>query len=158
MTHTITLRPATAADVAILAALIRTAFAEQAGLEPPSGAVSETTESLQQRLALGGAFVAELNGALVGCVCYETHPEHLKFGRLAVLPEYRSFGIGRRLIDAVENLARAEGKPRVQCGVRVALTENQAWYERLGYHFVSAHSHAGFSEPTWVTLEKDMQQ
>ena len=150
----IVIRAVHAADAPSLAALIRTAFAEQVQLNPPPGAVNDTAASVAERLALGGGFLAELNNKAVGCVCYEIHTQHLKFGRLAVLPAYRNHGIGRKLIVAVENLTRELGKTRVQCGVRVALPENRAWYERLGYQFVSAHSHASFSEPTWVVLEK----
>lgn len=153
---TITIHAATATNAPTLAALIRVAFVEQAQLDPPSGAVGETAEKIVQRLTLGGAFIVEVSGEMIGCVCYETHAAHLKFGRLAVLPEHRSLGIGRRLIETVEALARTEGKMRVQCGVRVALVENCAWYERLGYRFSSAHNHVGFSEPTWVLLEKTL--
>jgi len=45
----------------------------------------------------------------------------------------------------------------VQLGVRVALPRNRAYYERLGYGFVEARSHDGYSQPTYVFLEKALE-
>ena len=42
----------------------------------------------------------------------------------------------------------------MQLGVRLQLPRNRALYERLGYHFVEARTHAGYAEPTYAILEK----
>ncbi len=73
-----------------------------------------------------------------------------------MLPEYRQRGIARHLITHIEAWAREQGLPRLRINVRVAQPQNRAYYERLGYQFVEARAHAGYSEPTFVTLEKTL--
>jgi GNAT superfamily N-acetyltransferase len=52
---------------------------------------------------------------------------------IAVLPEYRSQGIGTRLIAAAEQMARERGFREVCVGVNIENTRARALYERLGY-------------------------
>jgi hypothetical protein len=42
----------------------------------------------------------------------------------------------------------------VTLGVRIALPENVALFTALGYREISREAHAGFSEPTSITMEK----
>ncbi len=152
-----TIREAITADTATLATLIEAAFAEYRGrLDPPSGAHDETTESLTHRLAGGGAFLAVSEGAPLGCVFYEPGDGYVHASRLAVLPAYRSRGLGRALLEAVEGRARAAGVPRTRLGVRIALERQRAYYERLGYRAVAAVAHAGYTQPTYLVMEKGL--
>jgi GNAT superfamily N-acetyltransferase len=52
---------------------------------------------------------------------------------IAVLPEYRSQGIGTRLIAAAEEMARERGFREVCVGVNTENTRARSLYERLGY-------------------------
>jgi GNAT superfamily N-acetyltransferase len=52
---------------------------------------------------------------------------------IAVLPEYRSRGIGTRLIRAAEQMARERGFREVCVGVEPRNTRARSLYERLGY-------------------------
>lgn len=149
------LRPATDDDIPALVELIRGAFAEYEGrLDPPSSAQNKTIAATRAELADGGAFVISDGGTLAGCVFYHPHGDHMYLDRLSVLPAYRGRRLSRRLIAAVEDLARASGLARVRLSVRLALADNRAYYERLGYAFHSYGTHAGYPEPTYVTLEK----
>ncbi len=58
---------------------------------------------------------------------------------LAVLPAWRSHGIGTRLLAAAEEAARAKGL--VRCSLDVALDnpEARAFYERRGYRVVATY-------------------
>jgi predicted N-acetyltransferase YhbS len=151
------LREATHNDIPTLVALIRTAFEEYRGrLQPPSGAHRETAESLGNYLQQGFAVLALLDDEIVGCVCYHQESEHVYLGRLSVLPSYRQYGVGRALMAYVEQQAQAMGVSRVQLGVRVALPHLQAYYERLGYRVVHAEAHEGYTEPTYVVMEKQV--
>jgi len=94
----------------------------------------------------------------VGCVLYELRPDHLYFGRLAVLPAWRSYGIAKGLIRAVEACARTDNLARVQIGVRLILPGYQAYYEALGYRPIEYTCHPGFAQPTSVTMEKQLVQ
>lgn len=156
VTQLLTIRCAIDADAAVIAAIIRTSFAEQAMLEPPSGAIRETESSVRERLETGTIALAALPRESIGCVYYEPQADHFYFGRLAVLPEQRSRGIAAALIAHVEQQARTQEFSRIRCGVRVALPHLRDRYERLGYRFVEARSHQGYIEPTWVILEKQL--
>jgi GNAT superfamily N-acetyltransferase len=52
---------------------------------------------------------------------------------IAVLPEYRSQGLGRRLIAAAEQMARAREFREMCVGVEPENTRARSLYERLGY-------------------------
>jgi GNAT superfamily N-acetyltransferase len=149
------LREGAIADVPALANLVRNAFEEYRGrLDPPTGAHQETEEHLAGKMARGGAVLATLAGADIGCVIYEREPDHLYASRLAVLPSSRRQGVGRALMDYVEDKACSLGLNRVRLGVRLALPRLHAYYERSGYQAVEYRTHAGYSQPTYVMLEK----
>jgi predicted N-acetyltransferase YhbS len=157
MRNDVFLREATDQDAPLLLQVLQTAFEEYRGrLDPPSGAHSETVEKLRQKLTTSHVVVAEVEGEIAGCVFYEAENGSMHLERLAVLPSYRRRGLGRRLIDYVEAQARALNLPHVRLGVRVVLKDNWAYYERLGYRLIEYKSHAGYSEPTYVILEKEI--
>jgi ribosomal protein S18 acetylase RimI-like enzyme len=153
--NTWTLREAGDADVPIIVELIHAAFKEYDGvLDPPSGAHKESEEKIRQQLATDRAVLAFADGQAVACVLYRHGGDHMYFGRLAVLPGYRSRGIATALIDYVEARARELGLPRLRLGVRLALTRVRARYERLGYQVIEERRHEGYTVPTYVMMEK----
>jgi ribosomal protein S18 acetylase RimI-like enzyme len=74
------------------------------------------------------------DGALIGCVAVTRKSDALAYlGMLCVAPRLQSGGLGRRLLDAAEDHARAQGIAAIEMTVidsRLALI---AWYERRGY-------------------------
>jgi len=157
MSESSVLREATAVDIPTLVTLVHTAFEDYRGrLEPPSGAHSETAETLRQALQTGWAALALIHDEAVGCVFYQQEDEHMYLGRLSVLQPFRRSGVGQALTEYVEQRARALGLPRVQLGVRTALPHLQAYYERLGYHVVRYEAHEGYTVPTYVVMEKQV--
>jgi ribosomal protein S18 acetylase RimI-like enzyme len=153
-----TLREAIAADLPTLLALVHGAFEEYRGrLDPPSGALAETLESLGHALRTGGALLASVDGQPAGCVFYNRERDHVYLGRLSVLAAHRSRGLGGALTDGVERLALAMGVPRVKLGVRTALPALRAYYERRGYLVIRLEAHAGYSTPTSVVMQKELR-
>lgn len=151
----VVVRDATAADVATLVAIVHAAFEEYRGqLDPPSGAHDETAPTLGHLLTIGWAALALVNNEVVGCVFYNRENDHMYLGRLSVLPAYRRYGVGQVLTEYVEHCAQVLKVPRVQLGVRVALPHLQRYYERLGYRVVHYATHAGYTTPTYVVMEK----
>lgn len=72
--------------------------------------------------------------ALIGCVavtCKDTALGYL--GMLCVLPTLQSAGLGRRLLDAAEDHARALGLAAMEMTVIDSRDALIAWYERRGY-------------------------
>lgn len=155
-TDTLMIREATDADVPTLVTVLRTAFAEQATLAPPSGALSETEESVRTLLQTARVALAVVDDVIAGCQFFEPKGDHLYLFRLAVLPAYRRHGIGGALIAYAEEQGRGMGLPRTRFSVRLALPRQRTYYERMGYRFLAYGTHTGFTEPTFATLTKDV--
>ena len=54
--------------------------------------------------------------------------------RMYVVPEARAAGLGRRLLEALEDAARELGYARVRLDTGARQPHAQAMYERAGYH------------------------
>jgi ribosomal protein S18 acetylase RimI-like enzyme len=102
------------------------------------------------------AVVAEHDGTVVGSVFYRPQGDTVYLDRLAVLPDWRGHGIGKRLMDIVESRTAELGLEKVTLSVRIALTENQIYYRKLGYEFVAYGTHTGYAEPTYMVLAKQL--
>ncbi len=151
----IILRTATETDTQQVLALILDAFEEYRGvLNPPSGAHRETSDTIRKKLSEGGGFIACIGDQAAGCVLYEPESDALYLGRLAVLPDYRKQGVAHALVEAVEKRARELNLPKVTLSVRIQLPRNRAFFESVGYQFMHENFHDGYSEPTFMTLEK----
>jgi predicted N-acetyltransferase YhbS len=154
--HETIIRPAAPADAAALAGTIVAAFEQYRGrLAPESAALGMTAAGVTSELQQGvGAFLAERNGAIVGCVMTKTIERDLYFGRLSVLPNARGFGVARRLVSAVEDDARRRGLPATRLNVRIALPQNQKFFASLGYAETRREAHPGFDQPTFINMRK----
>ncbi|MEU7474476.1 GNAT family N-acetyltransferase [Lentzea sp. NPDC042327] len=119
-----------------VAAVTRTAYRAGdlvPGLPVADGA-RETADDVRADLAAGyHLWTATAGGRVVGAV--RAHSRDWCVRRLAVSPEARGLGVGRRLLRALEAGARAEGAARV---VLDAVVErgNPAFYARAGYRTV----------------------
>ena len=144
-------------DAATIADLLRLAFSKQSRpTNPPSGALKETAATIAEQLARGGGAVLEDGGVLVGAVLWTAEEGALYLGRLAVDPEHRRRGIARALIDEAEREARQRGLARMTLGVRRALEDNRRLFASCGFEETPLHRHEGFSEPTWVMMERQL--
>jgi ribosomal protein S18 acetylase RimI-like enzyme len=128
------LRPATADDIPAILRVTKAAYAPYTGrIDPPSSVWRETADGVRHYLERGGVIVAQAGDEVVGAVRYEPRDDHVYLGRLAVLPSWQRRGIGRRLIDAVEEWTVLLGLDEVRLSVRLELAENHVLYRRLGY-------------------------
>ncbi|MFD1469141.1 GNAT family N-acetyltransferase [Hymenobacter caeli] len=137
-----TLRPATAADVPALAALVNDAYRGEASrrgwtteadlLDGPRIDAAALHELLG---APGGGFVLAVGaaGQLLGCVYLQAQAGRLYLGTLAVAPAAQAHGLGRHLLAAAEARARQQGCSHLKMTVLAARPELLAWYERRGY-------------------------
>jgi ribosomal protein S18 acetylase RimI-like enzyme len=151
------LREATEVDAETVASILRAAFEEYRGrLDPPSSAHAETADTVREKMKSAGVILAFADDdEAAGCIFCQPGEGYLYFSRLAVLPAYRRQGLGRVLIEQIEERARAMRLPRVRLGVRIVLDRQRAYYERLGYHVAESASHPGYTEPTYVFMEKE---
>lgn len=78
--------------------------------------------------------VARDGAELVGCVAVTRRDASLAYlGMLCVLPDLQSAGLGRQLLDAAEENARAFGIEVMEMTVIDSRDVLIAWYERRGY-------------------------
>ncbi|RUV29894.1 MULTISPECIES: GNAT family N-acetyltransferase [unclassified Mesorhizobium] len=136
-------------------ALIRRAFASMDGLiDPPSSAHRLTVENLRDKARQETGFAALKDGRIVGCVFVLERANDLYVGKLAVEPGFQGQGIGRQLMQAVEDLARDRGKPAIELQTRIELTGNHAALARLGFRETERTAHKGYDRPTSITMRK----
>jgi len=149
------IRAAEVGDAAAIADLVRLAFSAQSRpTNPPSSALKETAATIAEHLARGGGAVLESGGAIVGVVLWAEEDGALYISRVSVDPERRRQGIARALMDEAEREARRRGMPRMTLGVRLELEENRRLFKSCGFEDAVLKSHEGFSEPTWVLMER----
>lgn len=85
-----------------------------------------------------GFFVlATLNDEPVGCGALKCHAAYGEIKRMWVAPSSRGLGIGKRILDRLEALARERRLPLLRLETNKALTEAQSLYKSCGYREVS---------------------
>ena len=86
--------------------------------------------------------MAEADGTVVGGVTLRDLGGGLaRLGHLALQPEARGTGAGRRLVESVIEAARAAGYERVELMTFSALTEARELYRRTGFEMTSIGAH-----------------
>lgn len=139
----------------MIVTLIHRAFAQYRDrLVPASAALVETTDSIAAVMARGRVLLAKIDGIALGCVAVEDRGDHIYLGRLAVEPAARGRKLGLALMDAAETEARLLGGRRLRLDCRLCLAQNRAFFHVLGFTEGAHRCHAGFTEPTYVELEK----
>jgi GNAT superfamily N-acetyltransferase len=85
-----------------------------------------------------GFFVlAMLNGEPVGCGALKCHTDYGEIKRMWVAAPFRGFGIGKRILQHLEDLARKRRLPLLRLETNKTLTEAQSLYGSSGYREVS---------------------
>ncbi len=116
----VVIRSATEADIKAILEIVNT-YAAQNLMLP------RTAEQI--RRVLKDFLVAECAGRVVGCGSnVPLTPELVELRSLAVAPEFRSTGLGKRLVEALVAKARADGYKQI-----CALTLVEGFFSRLGF-------------------------
>lgn len=137
------IRPATPADIPALHALVESAFRGDSarggwtheadllgGQRTDPAALAEAIADPDRTI-----LIAPDGDAMVGCVEVKRAGRGCSaLGLLSVRPDGQAKGLGRRLVAAAEDHARAHhGATRMEMTVISVRRELIAWYERLGY-------------------------
>lgn len=140
---TVHIRTATLADVPALLDLVHSAYRGESarsgwtheadmldGQRTDTAALTEIIQDPAQRILL-----AEDQAGLAGCVQISDQAGGKAYlGLLSTAPERQAQGLGRRLIDSAEDLARREfGAGIMEMTVIRQREELVAYYERRGY-------------------------
>lgn len=140
-----------------LLGLILAAFASMDGvIDPPSSAHLLTPETLATKARQEIAFVAEDGEALVGCIFCRPEDGALYIGKLAVAGDQQGKGLGRRLLERAEALARARNLPALRLETRIELTANHETFARWGFVRTGAYAHPGFTRITAIEMRKSL--
>jgi DNA-binding MarR family transcriptional regulator/GNAT superfamily N-acetyltransferase len=103
----------------------------------PSLSISADADELTP--PAGALIVARVHARAVGCGAIKYHPgAPAELKRMWVAPEARGIGLGRRLLQELERLARDEGVRVVRLETNRALTEAIALYRGSGFREVAA--------------------
>ena len=137
--------------------LIRDAFASMDGvIDPPSSAHRLTPQSLADKARVETCLLALDGERLVGCCFVRRESEALYLGKLAVDESARGRGVGRALLAAVEERARALGVSRLRLETRVELVGNHATFAAWGFVRTAVNSHEGYTRATSVEMTKHL--
>ncbi|GAB3029499.1 acetyltransferase [Nocardioides flavus (ex Wang et al. 2016)] len=79
------------------------------------------------------AWVAELDGDVVGYVVLVDEADTMLLDNVAVVPSCQGRGVGRVLLLLAEERARATDCSRIRLFTHETMVENQALYQRNGY-------------------------
>lgn len=124
------IRVATRADAAPLRDVVIAAYApfRAQGLQLPPVA-DGLAEDIRDNLV----FVAEIGGRVAGGIVMIPGDDHLKLANLAVAPWAAGRGLGRALMDRLEQTAAEGGLAELRLVTHAEMVETRRFYERLGW-------------------------
>jgi GNAT superfamily N-acetyltransferase len=133
----VTIRAAGEGDIEGVAAGYEWLF-EPPGIRPAQWDLQRAAAALGRVTVsdVAGVLIAELNGELAGFCTVYVDFESVRFGKrawvedLAVHPQRRSLGIGKRLLGAAKDWARAHGAARIELESAAARKDAHRFYER----------------------------
>ena len=135
------IRLALAEDLTAVQSLVNAAYAPYI---PRLGrAPGPMTDDYATAIANGLVHLIETDGMLAGLVVLIAEPDALLLDNIAVAPAAQGQKIGRRLMEFTEETAKQRGLPCLRLYTNELMTENIAWYTRLGFR----ETHRGGTEP-----------
>jgi GNAT superfamily N-acetyltransferase len=133
---------------AYMAELIRRA--PERGFDPTVGATAEPHEV---RPPNGAFVVAYLRGEAIGCGAVKHHPGNVTdIKRMWVAESARGLGLGRRLLERLEELAREHGSTTTRMETGDVLPEAIALYRSAGYVEVPPFNEEPYAD-RWFSKE-----
>ena len=122
--------------------------APQRGFDPSKGATADPHEVRPPR---GAFIVVYLRGEAVGCGAIKHHPEQVTdLKRMWIAESARGLGLGRRLLQHLECLAREHGSSQARLETSDVLPEAIALYRSSGYVEVPPFNDEPFAD-RWFT-------
>jgi len=118
--------------------------APKRGFDPSRGSTAEPHEV---RPPHGGFVVVYLRDEPVGCGAVKHHPGQVSdIKRMWVAESARGFGLGRRLLEHLEGLAREHGSREARLETGDVLGEAIALYRSAGYREVAPFNEEPFAD------------
>jgi ribosomal protein S18 acetylase RimI-like enzyme len=117
-------------------------------------------ERLSAMISLPGTMVLKYfteQNRILGCVHLERHEDKLYLGMLTVLPVLQGKGIGKELLLAAEQEARAVNCHSIYMTVIEARTELINWYLRHGYYITGERKPFPSDDPRFGLPKKHLE-
>lgn len=96
------------------------------------------------------AWVAEVEGEVVGLLILVAESNGMLLDNVAVLPSHQGLGAGRLLLSLAEDRTRAAGFDHLRLYTHETMVENQQLYERDGYVETHREVEHGFGRVFYV--------
>jgi len=136
-------------------ALIDALSAELRALYPEAGADEFRSDPARAAAERGAFLVAHLDGAPVGCGAVRAlDDDTAELKRMYVAPAARGTGLGRRLLEALENEALALGARLLVLETGTRQTAALALYRNTGFEPIPRYDEHTASAETTVRLGK----
>lgn len=135
------IRPAEARDVPRLREIAEAAYARyvpRIGVRP-----APMDADYEESVRRDAVFIAE-DATVLGLIVLVRHDGHVLVENVAVDPAHHGEGIGRALLAEAERFAHAHGLDELRLYTHVTMTENLAFYPRLGYRETGRHRDSGY--------------
>ncbi len=146
-------RPATEADIPAIHQVTHAAFEVYANDVRMPGAIvalRETEADVRKALETLNVLVAEVEGQVVASVRYQDKGGIGYLSRFAVHPDQQRGGIGRALVQAVEDGCRALGLPAIALHTSARMSSLVHFYYRAGYFIHSTGTDRGYIRALFV--------
>ena len=146
--NSVVIRPLAPNDsLEALTELLHSAYKELADIGLRYVATYQTAEVTAERASAGECYVAELDGRIVGTICFEDaatnsgcawydRPDVASLHQFAVEPGLQRSGIGSALLDKVESRAVETGAAEIALDTAEPATHLIELYSRRGYRVV----------------------
>jgi ribosomal protein S18 acetylase RimI-like enzyme len=137
-----TIRPARQEDREGIEACVNTAYAKYIPRmgKKPAPMLADYAELIARSIVHVVGEPAAIRGVVV---CFPVQ-DHFFLENVAVDPAYQGVGLGRALMTFVEEQARAGGYREIRLYTHERMTENIAYYQKLGYEEVERRIENGY--------------
>ncbi|MDQ2064940.1 N-acetyltransferase family protein [Xinfangfangia sp. CPCC 101601] len=159
------IRPAAASDAPAIAALMNHWIENTAvTFNPTPKTPTEIEAMIEARAAAGHAFfVATEDSKLLGQAHYGQFRAGLGYATcmehsISLAPDASGKGLGRLLMQAIEDHARSAGAHQMIAAVSAENPKGRAFHEKLGYRLTATIPEAGFKFGRFIDLHLLLKQ
>ena len=147
----INIRPALQTDAADMLTCVENAYhhyIERIGKKP-----GPMLDDYVEVISKHQAYVAEVRGRIAGIVVLIKQPDGILLDNVAVHSDFQGQGIGSKLVNFAEDLARQQGYQAIELYTHGLMTENYQVYRKLGYVEVDRREVKGYAR---IYMQKDL--
>ena len=137
------LRPAEIDDLGFVRACARSAYSlyvERIGKEPAPMVADFASALAQSQLE-----ILQANDRPIGFLVSYSQQDHLFVENVAIDPQHQGHGYGGAVFTLLEARAKARGLAAIELYTNEKMTENLAFYPRLGFNEIDRRTEAGFN-------------